>query len=174
MDGQQTKPRSVWYEKYLTASGEVVTLCAEIARLTAWVNDLQCGLFINCVYCGHRYGPRVTTPATIPEAPTMAEALTAHIAQCPKHPLASARAEICALQDALHELTLERLSYPSRFLRMTDDEAGRWWHTATAKAGNWPSREPDTWDGMPQPMKDVFIHFGQAALAALRKRAKGE
>ena len=64
-----------------------------------------------------------------------------------------------------------RAAERSAALTMTDDEAARWWHTATAKAGDWPSRESNTWDGMPQPMKDVFIHFGQTALAALRTRA---
>ena len=26
----------------------------EIERLKNWVNDLQAGMYINCVYCGHR------------------------------------------------------------------------------------------------------------------------
>jgi hypothetical protein len=60
----------------------------EVARLTAWVADLQAGLYVNCVYCGHRYGPGETTPVS------MADALTAHVEQCPKHPMS-------ALRDAL-------------------------------------------------------------------------
>ena len=66
----------------------------EREALKAQINDLQSGMWINCVYCGHRYGPGDSTPATLPEAkgtPSMAEALTAHIAECPKHPLREAR-----------------------------------------------------------------------------------
>jgi hypothetical protein len=63
----------------------------EIARLTLWVNDLQSGMYINCVYCGHRYGPQDQVPAT------MADALKAHIEVCPKHPMSALRAERDAL-----------------------------------------------------------------------------
>lgn len=52
-----------------------------IAELKAWVADLQSGMYVNCVYCGHRYGPGETTPVS------MADALKAHIAQCPEHPM---------------------------------------------------------------------------------------
>jgi hypothetical protein len=38
-------------------------------------------MYINCVYCGHRYGPDDEIPAT------MADVLKEHIAQCPKHPM---------------------------------------------------------------------------------------
>lgn len=90
------------------AYDEIVRLSAEITNLRCWVDDLQSGMFVNCVYCGHRYGPRETTPATIPEGgglPSMAEALTAHIERCPKHPLAAARAEIAVLTVALAQRT---------------------------------------------------------------------
>lgn len=53
--------------------------------LKQWVNDLQSGMFINCVYCGHRYGPKEATPTT------MADILKEHISKCPKHPLAKLR-----------------------------------------------------------------------------------
>jgi hypothetical protein len=53
----------------------------EFQRLQTWVNDLQSGMFINCVYCGHRYGPKNETPVA------MADVLKAHIVECPKHPL---------------------------------------------------------------------------------------
>lgn len=52
----------------------------ELARLRQWVNDLQAGCYINCVYCGHRYGPDTEVPAS------MADVLKAHIEQCPEHP----------------------------------------------------------------------------------------
>jgi hypothetical protein len=53
----------------------------KIARLEGWVNDLQKGMFINCVYCGHRYGPESEIPAS------MADVLKRHIAVCPHHPM---------------------------------------------------------------------------------------
>jgi len=56
-------------------------LQAENARLEAWITDLQSGLYVNCVYCGPRYGPKETTPVS------MADALKAHVEKCPKHPM---------------------------------------------------------------------------------------
>lgn len=47
--------------------------------LRQWINDLQTGLYINCVYCGHRYAPRTE------EVP--ADALRRHVASCPEHPM---------------------------------------------------------------------------------------
>ena len=52
-----------------------------VQSFEAWVNDLQAGCYINCVYCGHRYGPR--------EEEIPADALAAHIAACPKHPMSA-------------------------------------------------------------------------------------
>jgi len=71
---------------------------AEIERLTNWVHDLQSGMYINCVYCGHRYGPKDDVPAT------MQDALYEHIAACPKHPLSKAEAEIERLKEDNHEM----------------------------------------------------------------------
>jgi len=44
-------------------------------------------MYINCVYCGHRYGPDDEVPAT------MAEVLKEHIEQCPEHPMSALKAE---------------------------------------------------------------------------------
>ena len=44
------------------APDETPALRAEIARLEAWVRDMQAGCYVNCVYCGHRYGPDPGTP----------------------------------------------------------------------------------------------------------------
>ena len=63
-------------------------LRAENERLTAWVEDLQFGMYVNCVYCGHRYGPGETTPVS------MADALKEHVEQCPEHPMSALRAEV--------------------------------------------------------------------------------
>lgn len=61
---------------------------AEINRLRAWVDDLQSGMHVNCVYCGFRYGPGETTPVS------MADALKAHVNICPEHPMSKYRSAI--------------------------------------------------------------------------------
>lgn len=78
--------------------------CKEMERLRRWVNDLQAGCYINCVYCGHRYGPDSEVPAS------MADVLKAHIEVCPAHPLSAAtktiarlRAERDGLRDGLQK-----------------------------------------------------------------------
>ena len=67
----------------------------EIARLKGWIDDLQSGMYVNCVYCGHRYGPGETTPVT------MADTLKTHVEQCPKHPMSALRAQVARLVVAL-------------------------------------------------------------------------
>lgn len=59
----------------------------ELEKARVWINDLQSGMYVNCVYCGHRYGPGETTPVT------MADALKAHVEQCPQHPMSALKAE---------------------------------------------------------------------------------
>ena len=82
----------------LSLENALETLAADkIERLTTWVNDLQAGMSINCVYCGHNYGPDDEVPAT------MAEVLKEHIAQCPKHPMSSLTAENRALREQLEQ-----------------------------------------------------------------------
>ena len=83
---------------------DIRPLFTEIEALRAWVSDLQSGMYINCVYCGHRYGPAGIAPATLVENPpptaTMAEALRDHIEQCPKHPMSTLRKSVEALRAA--------------------------------------------------------------------------
>ncbi len=67
-------------------------LISEIVQLQNWVNDLQAGMYVNCVYCGHRYGAETEVPAS------MADVLKEHIEQCPEHPLFEARQEIERLE----------------------------------------------------------------------------
>ena len=67
----------------------------ENKRLEAWIDDLQSGMYINCVYCGHRYGP--DDDVKIP----MRGQLEKHIEQCPKHPLSKAKAELSTLRSEL-------------------------------------------------------------------------
>ena len=80
------------YEK---ANARIRELGEANGRLQEWVNDLQAGMYINCVYCGHRYGPDTEVPAT------MADVLKKHIEQCPKHPLFHAKKRIRELEEEL-------------------------------------------------------------------------
>lgn len=57
----------------------------EIERLQQWVADCQSGMYVNCVYCGHRYGPREETPTS------MADVLKEHVEECKKHPMSKLR-----------------------------------------------------------------------------------
>lgn len=78
---------SGYYHGKKDSQDEVERLRAENARLTQWISDLQSGMYVNCVYCGHRYGPGETTPVS------MADALKAHVEQCPKHPMSALKTE---------------------------------------------------------------------------------
>lgn len=75
---------------------------AEVKRLQKWVDDLQSGMYINCVYCGFRYGPKDKVPAT------MADALKEHIEQCPKHPMSALKAEVERLRGKIRTLITEK------------------------------------------------------------------
>ena len=79
----------------------VKTQGEEIERLKEWINDLQAGMYINCVYCGHRYGPDTEIPAS------MADVLKEHIEKCPKHPLFKARQEIKRLEGLIKQAYVE-------------------------------------------------------------------
>jgi len=58
-----------------------------IKRYEEWIDDLQSGMYVNCVYCGHRYGPVNNTPVS------MADILKAHIEECPEHPMSVLKVE---------------------------------------------------------------------------------
>jgi len=83
-----TEFAKIAWNEAVRANEEIDRLRAENERLTAWVEDLQSGMYINCVYCGHRYGPGETTPVS------MADALKEHVEQCPEHPMSALRAEV--------------------------------------------------------------------------------
>lgn len=68
-----------------------------VSELRGWVHDLQSGMYINCVYCGHRYGPEDEVPAT------MADALKDHIEQCPDHPMSKLKEENRRLRKQLED-----------------------------------------------------------------------
>ena len=83
---------------------EIARLRAQLAAVEHWVDDLQSGMFINCVYCGFRYGPGSIHAESLddPKATaSMRDALTAHVQQCPKHPLAAAEQRVAALEKLL-------------------------------------------------------------------------
>lgn len=82
---------------------------AEINRQKRWIEDLHSGMYINCVYCGHRYGPKKDTPVA------MADILKAHIEQCPEHPMSKLKAENERLvkENAALKATLDDSSAPA-------------------------------------------------------------
>ena len=90
-------------------------LSEENTRLKQWVSDLQASCYVNCVYCGHRYGPDDEVPVA------MAEALRQHIAQCPEHPLSKEKAALKATTDAYEWLReeMDRLRDDSKRLSRT-------------------------------------------------------
>ncbi len=83
---------------------DVRWLIQRVKELEQWVSDLQSGLYINCVYCGHRYAPG--TPGT------MSKVLYEHIKVCPKHPLSKAEAKIKELQRDYEKLFDAKSSPP--------------------------------------------------------------
>jgi len=77
---------------------ELKELRIENKRLTDWVNDLQSGMYINCVYCGHQYGPSKEVPTI------MADVLKEHISNCSEHPMSKLTALNRDLVSALEEV----------------------------------------------------------------------
>ena len=115
------------YEDTGMMPDEVAALRAENERLSKWVDDLQSGMYVNCVYCGHRYGPGETTPVS------MADALKAHVEQCPKHPMSALKAENERLRNTVSAMEDDKINYEMNLEHLTaeaeqyqsDIEAGR-------------------------------------------------
>jgi hypothetical protein len=80
-----------------TTSAQVTRLQKEVHDLNLWVDDLQAGLYINCVYCGHRFGPKDSFP------PSMRDKLSEHIFECAKHPASHL---LTACRNAAHVLSV--------------------------------------------------------------------
>lgn len=73
-----------WFKDIQKEVTEYVELLrAQVARQLQWISDMQSGCYINCVYCGHRYGPLETAPVS------RAEMLKQHIEVCPEHPMSA-------------------------------------------------------------------------------------
>ncbi|MDD5533677.1 MAG: hypothetical protein PHC52_12860 [Syntrophales bacterium] len=85
-------------EQLRAENEQLLGVMLENERLRAWVSDLQSGMYINCVYCGHRYGPKENTPVS------MAEVLKQHVEGCPKHPMSALKAENERLKARIAEL----------------------------------------------------------------------
>jgi hypothetical protein len=88
-------PMDVWNQMNKPKNGEEKDPQEEIKRLKQWIEDLQSGVYVNCVYCGHRYGPEENTPVS------RTEILKKHIEICPEHPMS-------ALKKDYEELEKER------------------------------------------------------------------
>lgn len=89
-------------------------------RLKQHVADLQSGMYINCVYCGHRYGPADSTPVS------KAEMLKVHIMECPEHPMSELKAsleleKLYRMNSWIREMTLERFLNGVRVLWNIDE-----------------------------------------------------
>jgi hypothetical protein len=104
----------LWRKRVASMQEEYDAMVTERDEARAWVRDLQSGMYINCVYCGHRYGPEKDTPVA------MADVLKEHIAQCPRHPMSAlktqaerAEARIADLRDAI-ELARSDRHMPDR------------------------------------------------------------
>ena len=77
---------------YREAIKRIKELEEENALLIKWKNDLMSGMYVNCVYCGHRYGPVKNTPTSI------ADILKEHIENCSKHPMSKLKAVVDRLE----------------------------------------------------------------------------
>lgn len=74
---------------------------AEVVRLRQWIDGLQSNMWINCVYCGHQYGPTDSTPVS------KSAQLTAHIEVCPEHPISKLKTENRELRAECEHLQTE-------------------------------------------------------------------
>jgi len=104
MSDTSSPPSTTSQRAFENAVRQMTRLKEDNDRLRQWVADLQAGCYINCVYCGHRYGPDDEVPAA------MADVLKEHIEKCPEHPMsklkavdAERRAHLRALASLLQE-----------------------------------------------------------------------
>ena len=105
----QQKQLLAWREIEKSLRESLKDVEKENERLTNWVNDLQSGMYINCVYCGHRYGPSKDTPVA------MADVLKAHIEKCPKHPMSALRSQLSDAYKAIRKRHVDEENARCRF-----------------------------------------------------------
>lgn len=96
------------YTQLLDAARRGLNLTTENRRLRQWVRDLQEGCWVNCVYCGHRYGREKDTPVA------MADVLKAHVEQCPDHPMSSLKTMFVTRTTALETAMRQAVEIMSR------------------------------------------------------------
>ena len=76
---------------------ENIEKAEEIKTLKGWINGLP-QLYVNCVYCGHRFKPN-------PEVfPSQTDVVREHMEKCSKHPLFQANQKIKELKKVIEEL----------------------------------------------------------------------
>lgn len=112
----------------------------EIAQMQQWVNDLQSGMYVNCVYCGHRYGPESEVPVS------MADALKEHIEKCPKHPMSLLKTELIRIKKKL-SAALEHLSGHCEYCTFQNDCAKHDNNDSNAGFTWWTDCEDWEWIG---------------------------
>lgn len=98
------------YPQLIDAARRGLNLATENRRLRQWVSDMQEGCWVNCVYCGHRYGHEKDTPVAI------ADVLKAHVEQCPDHPMSELKRRLTKLETALRAAAASRPSECERIL----------------------------------------------------------
>jgi hypothetical protein len=105
-----------------------------------WVVDLQNGMHVNCVYCGHRYGPVEDTPTSNEQL------LFEHIIVCPQHPLRATReglfAAIGYLRILLGRAEAVHKKHPQEH-QVTIREVPEWINYLSGLLGSKPPEVPD-------------------------------
>jgi len=99
---RQLMEDSRWPAEEKELRQKIQQLEGEKVKMQQWVNDLQSEMYINCVYCGHRYGPKKNTPVA------MADVLKKHIEKCPKHPMSELKTKYKQLEAELEQAKTEK------------------------------------------------------------------
>lgn len=60
---------------------QIEELQEKLAQMEQWIDDLQSGLYVNCVYCGYNFGQKDAVDES------MRTSLQNHMETCPKHPM---------------------------------------------------------------------------------------
>ncbi len=77
---------------------KVSNLYGEIKRMHQWVDDLQSGMYVNCIYCGHRYGPVENTPVSTHDM------LKKHVMSCSEHPMSQLKVAVSVAVEELQKV----------------------------------------------------------------------
>ena len=92
---EHKQPPELWLH-IAALEEEIDKLTCQTKLLNRWIDDLQSGMHINCVYCGHQYGPNSETPAR--------KALEKHVEKCSFHPMSKLKEDNIQLRQALEGL----------------------------------------------------------------------